>query len=97
MNQDETAAQYTLDQRTEAKVLALAQEQHKEPESVVREAVAKYIDEVVRDVDDEIAYQERVAAIMANLKHPERDNSTFGAWRDSGIDGVAYQKALRGK
>ena len=97
MNNDEAVAQYTLDDRTEAKIIALAHEQHKEPESLVREAVAKYVDDVVRDADDESVYQERVAAIMANLKHPERDNSTFGAWRDSGIDGVDYQKALRGK
>lgn len=83
MNQDETVVQQTL-------------EKHEEPDAIVCEAVGKCIYEF-RNVEDDIVYEERVAGIMASLKHPERDNSTFGAWRDSGIDGLAYQKALRGK
>lgn len=97
MKLDLPVIQYSLDELTDAKLRALAQERHRKPEDLVREAVAKYVEEIVREADDEAAYQSRVTAIMAALKHPERDNSMFGAWRGSGIDGVDYQNELRGK
>ena len=92
-----TSRLYQLDEGQNATIETLARGQSKSPEDLVREAVASYISTTVQAVDDEIEYQRRVAEIMANLKHPERDNSGFGSWRSSGIDGVEYQNALRGK
>jgi hypothetical protein len=83
-----------LDERQTAEIIALAQERQERPEDLVREAVARFLNGITRA--DEAAYQKRVAEVMANLKHPDQDHSMFGAWRGSGIDGVQYQKELRG-
>lgn len=88
MDQAEAARKYALDERQEAGITALAQQRQESPERLVREAVDRYLIDV--------EYQLQRAAVMANLKHPERDNRLFGSWRGLDIDGLLYQNALRG-
>ncbi len=78
---------YELDEQQNTELVALARRRSEEPQSLVREAVAKYL----LDAD----YEMRRKAAFAALKHPGRDNSVFGGWRGAGIDGVDYQNELR--
>jgi hypothetical protein len=78
---------YELECEQNAELVALARMRSEEPQLLVREAVAKYL----LDAD----YELRRKAAFANLRHPGRDNSLFGSLRDAGIDGVAFQNALR--
>jgi hypothetical protein len=78
---------YELDEQQNAELVALARIRSEEPQSLVREAVAKYLS----DAD----YEMRRKAAFAALKHPDRDNSVFGGWKGAGIDGVDYQNELR--
>ena len=86
---------YQLDERQNATIEALAQAQRKAPETLVREAVAEYLSATTHGTADEREYQRRVAEITAKLQRA--DDGGPGSWRDAGIDGVAYQDALRGK
>jgi len=88
---------YHLDERQNATIEALAQEQRKAPETLVREAVAEYISAAEHGADDEREYRRRVAEITAKLQRADGDDGGPGSWRNAGIDGVAYQDALRGK
>jgi hypothetical protein len=78
---------YRLDEQQNAKVLALAKSRREAPQSLVREAVEKYL----LDAD----YEMRRNAALGMVSHNERDNKMFGAWRGANIDGVEYQMALR--
>ena len=78
---------YRLDEQQNAKILALAWSRSEAPQSLVREAVEKYL----LDAD----YEMRRNAALGMLNHPERDNRMFGAWQEANIDGVYYQIALR--
>ncbi|MEV4782531.1 hypothetical protein [Burkholderia sp. LMU1-1-1.1] len=78
---------YELDEQQNAEVVALARLRSESPQSLVREAVAKYL----LDAD----YEMRRKAAFAALKHPERDNTMFGGWKGAGVDGVEYQNELR--
>jgi hypothetical protein len=78
---------YELDEQQNAELLALARMRSEAPQSLVRQAVAKYL----LDAD----YEMRRKAAFAALKHSERDNRMFGGWKGAGIDGVDYQNALR--
>ena len=88
---------YQLDERQNAKLEALAQEQRKAPETLVREAVAEYISATAQAVDEEVAYRRRIAEITAKLNQADGNDRAPGSWRDAGIDGVQYQDALREK
>ena len=78
---------YELDEQQNAELVALARLRSEAPQSLVREAVAKYL----LDAD----YEKRREAAFAALKRPERDNSLFGGWKGADIDGVDYQNELR--
>jgi len=87
MGQTALHISYELDEQQSAEIIALARQRNAEPEQLVREAVAKYLVNV--------EYEARRNAALTSLKHPVRDNRMFGAWHDSGVDGVEYQSDLR--
>jgi predicted transcriptional regulator len=87
MGENAPDTSYELDEQLNAEIIALAQRRNEPPQQLVREAVAKYL------LDAE--YEIRRSAALAALTHPHRDNSMFGAWRGTDIDGVEYQSDLR--
>ena len=87
MEQGAPSKLYEVDDLQNAEILALARTRGEEPQAVVREAIAKYLEDV--------AYEARRAAALAALKHSGRDNSQFAQWRGADIDGVEYQRGLR--
>jgi hypothetical protein len=97
MNQIVAVRMYQLDDSQNAAIEALAQEQHKEPDELVREAVARYLNDVVQTVDDadEAEYQQRIKEILASPSLMDDERGMIGSW--SGVDGVEYQNGLRSK
>lgn len=87
MAQTASDEMYRLDEHQNAKIVALAKTKDEKLQSLVREAVAKYL----LDADYEI----RGNAALGKLNYPERDKRMFGAWRGANIDGVDYQLAMR--
>jgi len=87
MEQISSETRYELDEQQNAEIIALARQRSEDPQYLVREAVAKYLQEA--------DYEQRRTAAFAALKHPGRNNSMFGAWRGAEVDGVEYQKELR--
>nr|WP_315259398.1 hypothetical protein [uncultured Duganella sp.] len=78
---------YALDAQQNAEIIALARQRNQAPQQLVRAAVAKYLADAEYEAQREVAF--------AALKHPQRDNAQFGAWRGMETEGVAYQSDLR--
>jgi hypothetical protein len=85
MGQSALDKTYQLDEQQNAEIIALARQRNAEPVQLVREAISKYL----RDAE----YDARRKAAFAALKHPDRDNGTFGSWQV--VDGTSYQHDLR--